>query len=324
MRSRLRWTRFLSELHEQVRRDDVFNGATALGFYLTLALFPAMIFLMALIPYLPIAHVDDAIMDLLRQALPDGAARMFSGVVREVTGEQRGALLSLGIAGALWAASTGMYAIMQQLNIAFDVAERRPFLRARGTALILTVFFGMLVLAAFSLIVLGGVVQDWIGRRWGFSSALLDFFIVFRWVVIVLSLMLGLALVYHFAPNRRRRFKLISTGNVAATLLMIVALAGFSLYTSHFGNYSALYGSIGAVIVLMMSLYVSGLVILLGAEIDAMLERHAGCASGKVDATAGTPAQRRLGASRRAATSRRRPLDRRRFSRRLPMRSNAQ
>jgi len=262
------------DLVRQVRDDDIFNGGAALGFYLTLAIFPAMIFLMALIPYLPIANVDEAIMDLLSQALPKGAVGTFSKVVQEVTNEQRGGLLSLGIAGALWAASTGMYAVMQQLNIAFDVRERRGFMHARATALVLTVLFGGLVLAAFSLIVLGGVFQDWLGNRWGFSPPLLGFFVVFRWVVIVFALLLALALVYHFAPNRKHRFRVITPGTAVSTLLMIVASVGFSLFASRFGNYSAVYGSIGAVILLMLSLYLSGVVILLGAEVDGLLERR--------------------------------------------------
>ena len=263
----------MRRLLRQVQHNDVVNGGAALGFYLTLAIFPATIFLMALIPYLPIPHVDEAIMDLLRQALPGRAARIVSSVVEQVTSEQRGGLLSVGIVGALWAASTGMYAIMQQLNIAFAVRERRGFLHARATALVLTLLFGGLVLAAFSLVVLGGVVQDWIGDRFGYTSLLLAFFVVFRWVVIVFALMLGLALVYRFAPNRVRPFRLVTCGTVAATVMMIAASAVLSWYTLHFADYSAVYGSIGAVIVLMLSLFVSGLVVLIGAEIDSVLEQ---------------------------------------------------
>lgn len=265
-------TNFLKRLYAEAERDDVFNGAAALGFYLTLAIFPAMIFLMAVIPYLPIDHVDDAVMDLLRQALPGGAAEMFSGVVQEVTSERRGGLLSLGLATALWAASTGMYALMRQMNIACNVTERRPLLRARATALALTLLFGVLVLGAFSLIVLGGVIQEWLGNRFGFSEVLLVFFVVFRWIVIVLALLLAVALVYQLAPNRKQHFRLITAGSATATVLLIGASIAFSLYTANFTDYSAIYGSIGAVVMLMLWLYIAGLVILLGAEIDVVRE----------------------------------------------------
>src|SRR3954470_6237939 len=146
---------FVKRVYAEAAHDDIFNGAAALGFYFTLAIFPAMIAIMAVIPYLPIAHVDQAIMDLLREALPGSAATMFVDVVHEVTSERRGGILSMGVAFALWSASSGMYAVMQQLNIAYNVAERRPFLKARATALALTLLFGVLVLGAFTLIVLG-------------------------------------------------------------------------------------------------------------------------------------------------------------------------
>lgn len=264
----------LQRVYAEARRDDVFNGAAALGFYLTLAIFPAMIGLMAVIPYLPIPHLEQAIMDLLREAMPTRAAQLFEGVVREVTSERRGGLLSFGLIAALWSASTGMYAVMQQLNIVFNVEERRRFFKARATALGLTFLFGVLVLGAFSLVVVGGSIQAWIGHRMGFSAGLLGFFVVFRWVVIVLALLLALSLVYHLAPNRDREFHFISAGSVTATALLIGASFGFSVYTSNFGNYSAVYGSIGAVIVLMLWLFITGLLILVGAEIDVVLERR--------------------------------------------------
>ena len=266
------WKNFLGDLYGEVKRDNIFNGAAALGFYLTLAIFPGMIFVMAVIPYLPIANVDQAIMDLLRQVLPGAAANAFTSVVDEVTNERRSGLLSLGLAAALWASSSGMYAIMQQMNIAFDVGEGRPFLKARATALALTLLFGVLVLGAFSLVVLGGIIQSWIGSRFGLSDALLMFFAGFRWVIIVLALLLAFALVYYLAPNVKRPFVIITPGNLTATFLLIAASLGFRLYTSNFVDFGATYGSIGAVIVLMLWLYMAGFVILLGAEINVAVE----------------------------------------------------
>ena len=266
---------FPATLWRELSEDNVWNGAAALGFYLTLAVFPAMIFVMALVPYLPIANVDQAIMDLLRQALPPRTAQMFSGVVQEIAGERRGGILTFGIAAALWASSSGMYAIMQQMNVAYDVEERRGFLRARVTALALSLLFVVLVIGAFSLVVLGGVIQDWLGVRMGVSDALLYAFIVFRWAVIVLALLVAIALIYDNAPDRKRPFALLTRGTVTATAALIVTSLGFRLYVANFGNYSATYGSIGAVIVLMLWFYLAGLVILVGAEIDAINEARA-------------------------------------------------
>ena len=261
---------FLATLWRELSEDNVWNGAAALGFYLTLAVFPAMLFVMALLPYLPIAHVDQAIMDLLRQALPPRTAAMFSGVVQEVVSERRGGVLTFGIAAAGWASSSGMYAIMQQLNVAYDIEERRGFLRARATALALSLLFVVLVIGAFSLVVLGGVIEHWLAVRMGASDALVYAFIVFRWTIIVLALLAAIALIYHKAPARKRRFALLTRGTVGASAALIVASLLFRVYVANFGHYSATYGSIGAVIVLMMWFYLAGLVILVGAEIDAI------------------------------------------------------
>lgn len=266
---------FLRRVYAEARSDDVVSGAAALGFYLTLAIFPAMICLMAIIPYLPLSQVDDAIMDLLRQALPPSAAHLFADVVREVTTERRGGVLSFGVVFAMWTASSGMQAVMRQLNKAYDVTERRRFVKARATALSLSLLFGVLVLGAFSLVVAGGVIQDWLGRRFGFSPTLLGFFVVFRWVIIVAALLLAIQLIYYLAPNREHAFRLVSAGGVTATVLLIGTSSAFRLYTANFGHYSAVYGSIGAVIVLMLWLFLAGLVILLGAEINVVRERDA-------------------------------------------------
>lgn len=265
---------FLYALNQEISDDNVYNGAAALGYYLTLAIFPAIILLMTIIPYLPIERVDEAIMDMLGQALPAEAHDMVAWIVTEVTQEQRGGLLSFSLLATLWAASTGMYAIMQQLNITCDVEEARSFVRARATAIILSLLFGLLVIGAFSLIVLGGVIQDWLGTRLGFSGALIMVFAAFRWVVIVLALLLGFAMIYRYAPNVEQKSAFITPGSVLGVTLLIIASLGFAIYTSNFADYSATYGSIGAVVILMLWLYIAGFVILIGSEINALIEHY--------------------------------------------------
>ena len=164
--------------------------------------------------------------------------------------------------------------IMDQLNITYEVKEARSFLRARATAIVLSLLFGLLVIGAFSLIVLGGVIQDWIGNRFGFSDALLIFFVVFRWIMIVLALLLGFSMIYRYAPNVEQKFMFITPGSVLGVTLLIIVSLGFAFYTSNFGDYSATYGSIGAVIILMLWLYIAGLVILIGSEINVLVEHY--------------------------------------------------
>lgn len=267
---------FATDLYHEINEDNVFNGAAALGFYLTLALFPALILTMSVIPYLPVARVDEAIMDLLSQALPDEASGMVEQVVAEVTEQRRGGLLSFGILATVWATSTGMHAVMHQLNITYNVKEARSFIRARAIALLLSLVFAALVIGAFTLIVLGGVMEAWIMERFGLGSAVMTFFAAFRWVVIVLALLLGFAVIYRYAPNVEQRFAFITPGSIVGVALLVLASMAFTLYTSNFGDYDATYGSIGAVIVLMLWLYMAGLVILVGSEINVLVERYRG------------------------------------------------
>jgi membrane protein len=272
---RVPWKRFFRELWHEIYEDDISNGAATLAYWLTLAVFPATIFVMALLPYLPIADIDRAIMDLLYRALPEDAAKMFQGVVEEVTGTQQGGLLSFGALGTLWAASAGMFAIMKQLNITYDVHEGRSFLRARAISIGLSILFAVLVVGAFSLVVLGGLLESWVGSHYVASPLLLGFFAWLRWALILFALLLGFALIYYLGPDVEQRFIFITPGSVLGVVLLILASLGFRFYATNFGNYSATYGSIGAVIILMFWLYLAGLVILLGSEINALVEHYA-------------------------------------------------
>ncbi len=280
---------FGRDLYREVNDDNVFNGAAVLGFYLTLAIFPALILIMNIIPYLPIERVDEAIMDLLGQALPADAHEMVEGVVREVTEERRGGLLSFSLIGTLWAASTGMYAVMRQLNITYNVQEERSFMRARGTALVLSIVFLLLVIAAFSLIVLGGVMEGWLESQFGFGGAILAAFSALRWVIIVFALMLVFAMIYRYAPNVEEKFKFLTPGAVVGVILLIVASLGFAFYVSTFADYAATYGSLGAIIILMMWLYIAGLAILIGSEINVIIERHSAKGKRRRETAAAAP-----------------------------------
>jgi membrane protein len=265
---------FGRDLNHEISEDNVFNGAAALAYYLTLAIFPAMIVMLAVIPFLGIDNLDRAIMDLLNQALPGDAAKMFTGVIRDITQGKEGGLLSIGLLFTLWAASNGMYAIMQQLNITYDVKEERSFFKVRAIALGLTILFGLTILLSFALVVAGGQAQDWLASRLNWGPVITTLFAVARWLVIGVGLSMGFAVIYYWGPNVEQKFRLITPGSVLGTVLLALASLGIKTYVSNFGNYDATYGSLGAMIILMLWLYVTGLVILLGSEINALVEHN--------------------------------------------------
>jgi membrane protein len=266
--------RFFRDLYQEIQDDNVFNGAAALAYYWMLAIFPFAIFLLSLLPYLPIPHLREAIMDLLRQALPGEAAELFAGVINDVVSETREGLLSFGLLFTLWSGSNGLFAIMQQLNITYGVKEARSFWKARLVALMLMVMFLVLIIGAFALVVFGGELQDWVASQIGWSGALLTFFAIFRWVVIAILILLGFALIYYYGPNVEQRFQFITPGSLIGAFLLIAASLGFSYYVANFGDYSAMYGALGAVIILLLWLYLAGIVILIGSEVNSLLEHY--------------------------------------------------
>lgn len=268
---------FSKRLLAEVQRDRVSNAAAALAFYMMLAVFPAAIFGLSLLPYLPIPHLSEAIFDLLQQLMPDSAAQLFTGTVHRIASERNSGLLSFGLLFAIWSASSGVNALMQQLNVVYGVEEDRSFLRARAVALLLTLLFFVLTVVAFGLVIFGGVLQSWLADYLGWSPVLRAVFAVFRWAVIALALVSALALVYRLAPNAKHPMRILRAGEIVAALGFLGASLGFKLYVAYFGSYDSTYGSLGAVIVLLLWMFIVGFVILLGGEINDMLyrERHA-------------------------------------------------
>lgn len=266
---------FGKELLAKSKKDRIPNGGAALAFYWMLALFPAAIFVLTLLPYMPVQHLDQAIMDLLKQAMPGDAAGMFETTVKNVVSNRKAGLMSFGLLLTVWSASAGLYAVMQELDVVHGIEETRPFWKVRGIAILLTLASVVLVVGALALAIAGGALQSWLGHAFGFSSALLILFAVVRWILIGGALLLALALVYHFGPaQKQRRFALLTPGTVAGTAALAVAALAFKLYVTSFGSYDKTYGSLGAVIALLMWLFVTGVVLLFGAEVDVLARRR--------------------------------------------------
>ncbi len=265
---------FLLELKDEIKKDDIFNGAAALTFYLLLSVFPAVIFLLSVLPYLPVQNLDQLLLNSIGQVLPAEAAKMFSGIINEVTSFADKKLVSFGVLATIWAASSGMFEIMKQMNKSFGIKEARPFWLGRSISILMTLVFGLLVIGAFLLILFGEFINSFALRLFSDHFLVAIFFSLLRWSIVVLFMLLGFAVIYYFGPHKKQKFKIVTVGGTVSVCLLILPSLGFRFYVENFSNYSATYGSIGAVIILMLWLYLAGAVIIFGSEINALLQRH--------------------------------------------------
>jgi membrane protein len=259
----------------EVQDDNCLGQAAQLAYYFLFSLFPFFLFLTALLGYIPVPNLMERILEILAQVLPREALTLVQDNIRQVVTEQRGGLLSLGILLALWTASSAVTAIADALNRACDVEESRPFWKVRGTAILLTIGLSLFMISSLLLLMFGPQLGGWIAELVGLGAVFEVLWNIVRWPVILLLLIVAVALVYYFAPDVEQHWKWITPGSVFAVVGWLLASLAFSFYVNNFGAYNKTYGSIGAVIVLLTWMYVTGLCLLIGGEINAEIEHAA-------------------------------------------------
>ncbi|MEW5929337.1 MAG: YihY/virulence factor BrkB family protein [Gemmatimonadota bacterium] len=263
------------ETFREFQRDDMWSYGSALAFRAVFALFPFLLFLVALFSFLELPGLFDWLLDRGEALLPAEAQGQVREVVEEVRGQRRGGLLSFGVLGAVWVASGGVRSVMNALNAAYDVPEGRPWWKRFPLSVAYTLAVGALVVAATLLVVLGPRATAWILDGLGAGSGLLE---LVRWLRLPAAFLLATAavtLVYLAGPNVRQRLRMVMPGAVLAVVLWVAATSGFRLYVANFGRFGVTYGSIGAVIILLAYLYLSSLILLLGAELNAVVQHRA-------------------------------------------------
>ncbi len=266
------WREIAKRVVAEINDDNCLGLAAQLSFYFLLGLFPALLFFVALIAYLPIENVLDELLLALAAVAPTEMVDLLRTQLDAVAEGSHASLVTLGIVGAIWSSSAAMVAIIDALNRAYDVGEWRPWWKRRLVAIALTIALALFLLTAFVMVLLGPEVITALADRLGLAPGAQVAWRILRWPVLVCCVVLGVDLVYHFAPNRRAPWSWITPGSALATALWIVASFGFKLYVVNFGNYTATYGAIGGAIITMMWFYVSGLALLVGAELNAVIE----------------------------------------------------
>jgi membrane protein len=253
--------------------DEILDQAAGLSYYFAFALLPTLLFLTTLLGLLPIPDVMSHLLDSADRVLPGDAASLLRKTLAEVVRDASGSLLSLGVLTALLGASSGMLRIMKALNEAYGIADSRTWWSRRFVAIVLTVVFSLFAVTAMLLLIFGGRLGEAVAGWIGFGPATTLAWRLLQWPIVVVLGLSGLALVYYLAPALSRGWHWITPGSAFALVTWLVMSLALRVYVSYFANYNATYGSIGGVILLMLWLYWSGVALLVGAEIDSVIER---------------------------------------------------
>jgi membrane protein len=272
----------LRAVFDESYEDDVLGHAAQLAFYFLFALFPMLIFLAALVGYLPIPHLLERMLIYLRQVLPPTALALVTQTLSEIT-QQRVGLLSFGFIATIWAASSGLHALIYSLNIAYGVKKLRPWWRERSLALLLTFVFSALIISALILIFFGENLGVFLANTFHLGSTFRDTWLLLQWPVAILFTLFCLDLIYFAAPNIPRRWKWVTPGTIFALVSWLIISYAFKLYVTRISNYTLTYGSLGSLMALMFWLYLTSLVILIGGEINNVVEQRRKSRTSKAD-----------------------------------------
>ncbi len=256
------------------QKHDMMTYSAALSYAILFALFPFMIFLIALLTVLDLQGFFDWMLEQAQQAFPADAYQRFADTIDQLRSQQRGGLLSFGVIAAIWAASGGVRSLINALNVVYEVDQPRPVVKRYVTSVVYTIGLAIMLIAAAALMLVGPDSFEWLADQIGMGSVAVTVWTILRFPVLIAIMMIACALIYYFGPHVDQPFRLISPGAVVAVIIWLLASLGFSIYVSNFGSYDATYGSLGGVIVLMLFFYISCAVLLLGAEINAALHHQ--------------------------------------------------
>ena len=271
----LSWKALALRVWQQANEDDVWGRAAQLSYYFLLALIPLLVFLTSVIGVMIGAGTGmrHTLFNYLSQVMPPSAFQLIDKTMWDLSESSGGGKISFGVLAALWAASNGMGAITGALNVAYDVEETRPWWKQRLVAVGLTVALAALIITALMLVLYGGGIAEKIAGSYGLGPAFTVTWKVLQWPIVLAFMLLAFALIYFFAPDlREQEWTWLTPGSAIGVALWLLVSFAFRLYLHFFDSYSKTYGSLGAVIVLMLWLYLTGAAILVGGEINSEIE----------------------------------------------------
>lgn len=266
------WSGYFKHLFVHIQKTDISGLAAQLAYFFLLSLFPLLIFVITLLPYL---NLDEAqVFRFLENYAPEDVYILIEGTISDILGNRNGGLLSIGIIGTIWSASNGMNAIVKSLNRSYKLDETRPFFIVRGMSIVFTLLMILLFVVALVLPVFGQQIGTILFSYFGVEEGFVKLWNSLRWTITPLVMLIVLIALYWIVPNQKLFLRSVLPGSAFATVGWIIVSLGFSYYVSNFGSYSSTYGSIGGIIVLMLWLYISGIMLLVGGQINAVMQER--------------------------------------------------
>jgi membrane protein len=266
------WSELAKRTYAELLADNCLGLAAQLAYYFFLALFPALLFLVAIVSFIPVTGLLDAITGNLARVAPGEVLSIVQDQILKIAHEKNGGLLTLGMIGTIWSTSSGVNAIIDTLNQAYDIQEERPWWKVKLIALGLTVALAVFIVSSFALVLVGPVFAEKIAAWAHLGPAFALTWKIVQWPVVFALVTLAIAMIYYYAPDAVQEWVWITPGSIVATVLWLAVSLAFKFYVVHFTSYNATYGTIGGVIVLMLWFYVSALAVLVGAELNAEIE----------------------------------------------------
>lgn len=262
---------FFSYLVYRIGKDDASGLAAQMTYHFVLAMFPMLIFLLTL---LPVFNIDQSrITDMLSSA-PSETSSIIKSVIGDVTKNSSGGLLSVGLILAIWSASNGMTAIMNSFNVAYDVEDSRNGILLKLLSVVFTIVMGFVFLIAMALPTLGSAISHYLFGPLGLDSQIKWIFTLLRVVLPLIIILLLFIVLYSVAPNVKTKFRSVLPGAIFTSVIWLLGSFAFGWYISNFGNYSKTYGSIAGIIILLIWLYLTSFIIIIGAEINAIIHQR--------------------------------------------------
>ena len=266
------WGEILKRTAKETLEDDCLSLAAELAYYFFLALFPALLFLVALASFFPVDNMMDEVIGSLSRFAPPDVLNIIREQLQKIANSGNGGLLTTGMLLTLWSTSAGVMAIINTLNKAYDIQEGRAWWKVRLTAVGLTIGLALFILLSFVLVVVGPTMAEKVADWFHLGPVFVWAWWILQWPLVFVLVATAMCLIYYFAPDAEQDFIWLTPGSVLATVLWILFSLGFKVYVANFADYNATYGAIGGVIVLLLWFYTSGLAILIGAELNAEIE----------------------------------------------------